>query len=360
VRTFRSIGWSHTPLPVDPACDFGLAPVETHVEIVDRPERVWAKPSTLSVVICCYTEQRWDALCRAIASILAQTRVVDQIVIVVDHQSALLDRVRDEFPDVTALANEFERGLSGARNTGVRHATADVVAFLDDDAVAPAEWAGEILGSYAPEVAAVGGAATPRWAGAPPEWLPPEFLWVVGCSWRGLPIEPAAVRNLIGTNMSVRREVLDAVGAFAASVGRVGTQLAGCEETELCIRINRHWPAAKILYLPDLAVEHHQTADRATITYFMRRCWSEGKSKARVTALVGGGPGLESERRHVLRVLPAAFVRSWFDLLRRRRGAAGRVVALPAGLVLTSLGFLYGRVQGSRVHAKVSRDATRD
>ncbi len=42
--------------------------------------------------------------------------------------------------EVRVVANEEARGLSGARNTGVRHSGGDIIAFLDDDATAHPDW----------------------------------------------------------------------------------------------------------------------------------------------------------------------------------------------------------------------------
>ncbi|MEO5842930.1 MAG: glycosyltransferase [Acidimicrobiales bacterium] len=305
----------------------------------------WDEPTTLSVVICCYTERRWSALQRAIRGVLAQTPKVHELIVVVDHDPDLYERTKAAFPGIAVVANENDQGLSGARNTGVRHSTGDVVAFLDDDAYCAPEWSGTLLGGYRPDVAAVGGSAVPKWPGEAPAWLPDEFLWVVGCSWRGLPTEPAPVRNLIGTNMSIRREVLATVGAFTSTVGRVGARLSGCEETELCIRIAQRWPDAAILYLPNLAVDHYQTDDRTKLSYFARRCWSEGRSKATVATLVGSRQGLASERRHATRVIPAALVRTCRDLAHGRPGAMGRLLALAGGLLIAAGGFVYGRLR---------------
>jgi hypothetical protein len=106
--------------------------------------------------------------------------------------------------------------------------------------------------------------------------------------------------------MSYRRSALALVGSFTTGLGRVGTLPMGCEETEFAIRARRAFPSGRFLYLPTAAVRHHVPASRASLRYFLRRCWSEGLSKAAVANLATSGEALESERRYVARVLPGA------------------------------------------------------
>ena len=81
---------------------------------------------TLSVVVCCHTEDRWELLKATIASIRRQVQPVHELILVVDHNPALEARLRDDEPDLFVTANDEHRGLSGARNTGVRAASGDV------------------------------------------------------------------------------------------------------------------------------------------------------------------------------------------------------------------------------------------
>src|SRR3954447_12263365 len=220
--------------------------------------RASVAPSTLTVVICAYTLERWDDIRAAVASLRAQTRPADQVVLVSDHNDELLTRAREAFPDVLCFANEETRGLSGARNTGVRAATGDVVAFLDDDAAAEPDWVARMLEAYAdPHVAGVGGHVVPAWQAPRPAWFPDEFLWVVGCSYRGLPTGRAEIRNPIGANMSFRRDVFTGVGGFDEAMGRLSKDAAGCEETESAIRARAADPGARIVLEPDAACRHN-------------------------------------------------------------------------------------------------------
>jgi glucosyl-dolichyl phosphate glucuronosyltransferase len=302
-------------------------------------------PIRLSVVICAYTEDRWDQLAAAISSVGRQSMPAWETIVAVDHCPPLARRLAAAFPEVTVVASTGRPGLSGARNTGLARATGDVVAFLDDDARAAPDWLERLAGGYAsPEVVGVGGAVLPAWEAGRPGWFPSEFDWVVGCSYTGLPRGPEPVRNLIGANMSFRREVFHLVGGFSEGLGRLGTRPLGCEETELAIRIGQRRPGARLLYDPSAVVHHLVPRSRARWRYFRARCYAEGRSKAVVSRLVGATDALASERHYVRQVLPRA-VGAGLAPWRRGRGAGVRSAAtVLLGLGLTAGGYLHGRV----------------
>ena len=306
-------------------------------------------PSDLSVVICVYTLDRWTDILAAVSSVLTQQAGVREVILVVDHNPDLMQRVSAEFPALTVIANSHHRGLSGARDTGVAHSSGRVVAFLDDDARAEPKWAVELSAAYGdPKVVGAGGWIEPDWSVRRPPWWPSEFDWVVGCSYRGLPEEPSPVRNFIGANMSFRRARLLAAGGFRTDLGRVGTRPLGCEETELCIRLTRARPDA-VLLIDDRAVIHHRVpGPRERFRYFRTRTYAEGLSKALVARSVGADKGLESERRYTTRVLPAGVARGLRDALLTRPGGAGRAGAIVAGVLTAVGGYVVGSVRVRR------------
>lgn len=314
-----------------------------------RPEAV-----SVSVVICAYTERRWDDLVAAVASVREQDYPAADVVLVIDHNSDLLARCRarylsafapDAWPNsdacpVRVVSSTGRPGLSGARNTGLVHATGDVVAFLDDDAVAAAGWLTELVAPFTDtSVHGVGGAVLPMWADHRPRWFPTEFDWVVGCAYTGLPEVTAEIRNPIGAAMSVRRSAVDVIGGFDEGIGRLGTVPLGCEETEFFIRLRSAVPGARVLFAPRAVVHHKVGAERGRWSYFRRRCYAEGRSKALVAARVGSRPALAAERTYVRRVLPRAVLRELAS-----GGRPDRAAAVVAGLTMTAFGYLRGRV----------------
>src|SRR3990172_5194727 len=102
----------------------------------------------ISVVICAYTEARWNDLVEAVASMKNQTLPPREIIIVIDYNPALLNRVRTEIPAVTVVENNEARGLSGARNSGIAVAGGHVIAFMDEDATAAPDWLARLSAGY--------------------------------------------------------------------------------------------------------------------------------------------------------------------------------------------------------------------
>jgi GT2 family glycosyltransferase len=305
---------------------------------------------TVTVIVCAYTEDRWDQIKAAVASVRHQMTGPDQVLLVIDHNDRLLHRATAAFPDVSVVANAGPPGLSGARNTGLAEAHGDVVAFLDDDAEAETDWLDRLVGHYAdPHVIGVGGRAVPAWDRARPRWFPAEFLWVVGCSFTGQPTQVGPVRNVLGCNMSFRRAALEGTGGltparFDPALGRVGTKPIGCEETEFCIRLRRRHAPGEIRYDPAAGVRHLVTAERSTWNYFRRRCYSEGRSKAVVARLVGVEPGLSAERQYTRSTLPRGVARELRSSVADPAGLL-RAVTIVAGLIITACGYLAGGVR---------------
>jgi glycosyltransferase involved in cell wall biosynthesis len=278
----------------------------------------------------------------AVRSCAEQTRLPDEVVVVIDHNEELLRRALAEFESAIVVANRWTQGLSGARNTGVAAVTSDTVAFMDDDAVADPEWLAHLIAPLRDEtVVGSGGWINPCWH-TPPTWFPDEFRWVVGCSYPGLPASNGRVRNPIGANMAVRRHVFARVGGFSSGLGRVGRTPLGCEETELCIRYTAQYPDERFVMAREAVVHHLVPAWRLTWHYFLTRCWAEGISKAAVSSLVGSAPGLAAERRYMVRLLPRAVVRNLRMLPRHPGSAIGQIAAVVAGTACAVAGWLRG------------------
>jgi cellulose synthase/poly-beta-1,6-N-acetylglucosamine synthase-like glycosyltransferase len=309
----------------------------------------------VAVVICTYSEKRWDFLETTVKSLLAQDSPASEVIVVVDHNPTLRARVTAAFPEVKVVENTQPQGLSGARNSGIAASTASIIAFVDDDVIAPPDLLERLYAPYTdPNVVGVGGKAEPLWIGGKPKWFPAEFNWVVGCTYQGMPTVSQPVRNLIGCNMSMRREVFQGVGDFHSALGKVGDSIdICCEETELCIRATRKWPGKIFLYEPRAVVQHMATANRCTFAYFRHRSFQEGLAKSLVSRFVGSVAGLANERSYTLKVLPKGVLKGVADTLRGDASGLLRSGAIIAGLTFTITGYVVGTLRG----ALASQDA---
>ncbi len=310
-----------------------------------------------SVVICAYTLDRWDDLSAAVDAVLGQSTPASELIVVIDHNDELAERARADFlprgAAVSVVENDHPRGLSGARNTSLDRATGDIVVFLDDDATPRSpQWLSSLLAHYAnPAVYAVGGSAYPVWPDTRPSFLPTavdgepgELDWIVGCTYRGQPTTTSAVRNLMGANMSFRREPILALGGFVSGIGRIGRIPLGCEETELCIRLRQNHPGVEIVFDPSIVVDHNVSADRTRPRYLVKRSYAEGVSKAAISRLIGSEDALSSERAYTATVLPRAVGRETSAAARGNPARVWGAVAVVASVGAAGMGYVRGRL----------------
>jgi glycosyltransferase involved in cell wall biosynthesis len=198
---------------------------------------------SLSVVLC--THNRAALLPPALHALLDQEPPVENEIIVVDNCST--DATRDVVESIARSSSrlryvfEPELGLSAARNTGIAHARAELIAFTDDDVRASRTWTSALVACFAahPEADWVGGKVVPEWTSPPPRWLSAAGLAPLALNDFGdepFAVSPARPVCLIGANLAVRRRAFDRVGLFSRRVQRLGEGAGSTEDHELQIR----------------------------------------------------------------------------------------------------------------------------
>jgi glycosyltransferase involved in cell wall biosynthesis len=304
---------------------------------------------SVSVVVCTAGHERAGLLHDCVESLLAGTRVPDEILVVVDTNPSLAAELAEWLPLSARLLQSERQGHSEARNVGIRAASSDVVAFVDDDATVEREWLAFLMDAFEghDDVLGIGGFAAPRW-GAERRWLNDELLWIVGCTYSGHRHHPGPIRNPIGCNMAFRRRQLLALGGFATQFGKRGNALTTCDETELSLRLERAYGGGRIRYAPAARVRHLVPRSRISWRLLVRRSLSEGLSKGRLYRLYSR-PALALERSYARRLLAETVPRLLVDGIRGRDSrSVASAAAILVSLLLTGAAFVVGAVRAGR------------
>ena len=288
----------------------------------------------------------------AAESILSQTYDDVELVVIVDGTQSVYDRVVADYgdrDDIIIECNEENVGLLESRNRGGEIATGDVVAFIDDDAVADEEWIELLVQAYETEdVIAAGGKMIPEWVAGKPSFLPEEFYWLVGVTHRGFAEGPGEVRNTFGSNISFRAGIFEELGGFDVDIGgRKGEKNLQGGETELCARIQTKYGQG-VWYDPEAVVAHKVFEYRTEFRWLVDRAFWQGYSKRAMETYIETDSDEENE--FLLRIL-SEFIphRLQKSISQRSQEELLQVITLCIFTVSVGVGYLYGLIKYSPV-----------
>jgi glycosyltransferase involved in cell wall biosynthesis len=205
-----------------------------------------------------------------------------ETIFVVERSQELFDKIGDfiknnDIRKIKVIFNNGERGASIARNIGVKNASGDIIAFVDDDVILFSDWAYEMVKTYDDDtIIGVAGPAIPLWEDESDAWFPEELYWIISCTafttWDKL----RDTRNAWTTNASYHREVFDSGEFFSTNIGpkdknghREGWKWIA-EDIELTSRVLRKIKK-RVVYNPKVKVKHHVYKYRLKLK-FMSRC----------------------------------------------------------------------------------------
>lgn len=221
------------------------------------PARVSSTTPPISVVIC--TRDRPETIARAVRSVASQPYDnFDVLVVDQSHSNETQQIVQALVPDYPRVRylHLSEAGLSRAYNTGMRHSRGEILAFTDDDCVAPATWLATIAQAFAaePDVQLIYG-----------QVLLPEELRAVENVDGVTPMLPIRQRRRLsrhdgfevfgmGANFAARRTIFDQIGGFDEVLGG-GGPLKSSQDFDFAYRVFHH--GGTILLEPDVVVYHY-------------------------------------------------------------------------------------------------------
>jgi len=238
-----------------------------------------------SVIVPTYSLERFKDILEAVDSLLQQTFTNKEIIVVVDKNEDLYLKLKDSLPPSVHVVLSTEAGASNARNAGVKMATGDIIAFIDDDVIVNENWLSMYVRSYRdPNVIGTGGCIKPLWIDCNPGKFPEELYWLIGCTNESYFEKTNGVRNTFGGNFSFRREVFDDL-SFSVFFQNLIGKTRGTEDTEFSIRVLKKFPDRKIMYDPEAVAYHKVYLYRMSLKYILKRAYSEGASKAYIGKL---------------------------------------------------------------------------
>jgi len=232
----------------------------------------------ITAAICTYN--RYDTLAKAIVSLTHQSLPDDRFEIIVvdnspDHGRSLeISEDFDEIPNLKWIV-EKTQGLSNARNVATANATAPLIAFMDDDAIASPSWLDKLAGAFVQfgeHANMAGGRVDPLWGAPRPHWLADDLLGFVSVvDWGGITRFAGKAEWVAGTNVAFRVDALKDAGGFSPNLGRTGSghSLLSNDENDVIARMGAK--GGRLIYVPDAVVEHLVPAERLTQTWFRRR-----------------------------------------------------------------------------------------
>jgi glycosyltransferase involved in cell wall biosynthesis len=228
----------------------------------ETPFRVQEEWPRISVVVCTYNDAR---TLRSCFDGLRNLQYPDYEVVVVNDGST------DETPDITLeygfrLISTENRGLASARNSGLRAATGEIVAYIDADARPDPHWLSHLAVSFLKSShVGIGGPNIP----------PPGDGQVADCvaNAPGGPIHvllsDQLAEHIPGCNMAFWKKSLDAIGGFDPQF-----RVAG-DDVDICWRIqDEGWTVG---FSPGAVVWHHR---RDRVRAYMKQQFEYGKAEA--------------------------------------------------------------------------------
>jgi len=218
--------------------------------------------SKVSVIVCVYNGERTLDACLAS---LKKLNYPNYEVVVVNDGSTDGTRQIAEGYSYIRLINQENKGLSEARNVGIRAATGEIIAFTDADCMADADWLTHLVARFqSSDFAAVGG----------PNLTPPDDSFVASC----VAVSPGAPTHVLlddevaehipGCNMAFRHEALKAISGFDPIFRAAG------DDVDLCWRLQNK--GYKIGFSPAAVVWHFR---RNTVRDYLKQQRGYGKAE---------------------------------------------------------------------------------
>lgn len=243
----------------------------------------------VSIIICTYN--RCESLKITLESLLKQ-EADDRLywrVLVVDNNStdqtkSVVESFMASFDGRLKYFLETQRGISYARNRGIKEALGEFIAFTDDDCVVDKGWVSNLYDTFKQYNAdAVGGRILPIYPEFVPAWVKDNIRLLCGAivfhdNGEGVKMYQKPMVEAVGANMAFRAEAFRRYGLFRTDLG-VGQGIMG-EDTEFFKRLQQG--QSKLYYCGSALVWHPVDKNRMSLGYISK--WNKALGKYRFMA----------------------------------------------------------------------------
>ena len=222
------------------------------------------------------TEKRTNYIKECLQSLLVQkTDVIFEIILVLskDHDSNFTFVDRKNIKIIYVKENNY----CLKRNTGASVAKGDIVAYIDDDAIAEAGWVDSIYKNFNSEWKMAGGTVTPIINNPIPDNIKGYEQLIGGFNY--YPEINFHSETVIGCNMFYRKVWLLEKGGFDENIGRLNMSnprlLFGGDEVALMRKLD----ISDIGYIQEAGVKHLIQNSRLHRSFIISRAIANGRAK---------------------------------------------------------------------------------
>ena len=242
----------------------------------------------ISVIVATYN--RCHQLKNFLNSLVNQEfdKSFDYEVIIVDNNST-----DDTKSVVTGFMNQFNGKLkyllerrqaqAYALNKGIKEACGEIIAINDDDVILCKDWLKNINKYFKlyPDIAAIGGKILPKFECKVPPWLTLNQPYLLKGAlnyydYGNKAFEIDKDKQFLGANVAIRSDVFKKHGLLSEKITKHGNRILIFPDTEFYHRIKNR--GEKIMYAPDVFVEHVFDESRINKRYFKRWYYYTGIS----------------------------------------------------------------------------------